>query len=61
MQIEQSGSPLEVYSVDGIDYYIFDNYNTLEAVWIIDSYECYISGPIAIEEIKQIIDSIGKG
>ena len=59
MQIEQSDSPLEIYSSNGVDYYIFDNYEILEAVWIKENYECYISGPLSVSEIKEIIDSIG--
>lgn len=61
MQIEQSDSLIEVYSADGIDYYIFDNYDQLKAVWINEHYECYISGPITISELKEMIDSIVEG
>lgn len=61
MQIEKSGSLLEVYTAKNTDYYIFNNYDILEAVWICDHYECCISGPLSIEEIKEIIDSIEKG
>ena len=61
VQIEQSDSLIEIYPSNGVDYYIFDNYDQLKAVWITDSYECYISGPISIEEIKEMIDSIKKG
>ena len=60
-QIEQSDNLIEIYTHAGIDYYIFNNYNQLRAVWINDSFECYISGPLTVSEIKQIIDSIGKG
>ena len=61
MQIEQSNTLIEVYSSDGIDYYIFDNYDVLKAVWINQNFECYISGPLSVSEIKKIIDSIQKG
>lgn len=61
MQIEQSESLLEIYTVNGIDYYIFDNYDQLKAVWINDNFECYISAPLSSLEIKQMIDSIEKG
>ena len=60
-QIEQSDSLLEVYTHNDIDYYIFNNYDQLKAVWINENYECTISGPISISEIKEIIYSIGKG
>lgn len=61
VQIEQSDSLIEVYSVADIDYYIFDNNGQLQAVWINGKYECYISGPLTLSEIKEMIDSIEKG
>ena len=61
IQIEKSDSLLEVYTSNNVDYYLFNNHDILEAVWVNDIYECYISGPLSIEEIKEIIDSIGKG
>lgn len=60
-QVEQSDTLLEIYSVSGIDYYIFDNNSQLQAVWINENYECFISGPLTLSEIKEIIDSIEKG
>ena len=60
-QIEQSDTLIEVYSVADIDYYIFENEGQLQAVWINGNFECYISGPLTLSEIKQMIDSIEKG
>ena len=60
-QIEQSDDLIEIYPHAGIDYYIFSNYDQLRAVWINENFECYISGPLTVSEIKLIIDSIGKG
>ena len=60
-QIEQSDDLIEIYTHAGVDYYIFSNYDQLRAVWINESFECYISGPLTVSEIKQIIDSIEKG
>ena len=60
-QIEQSGTLIEEYVVDGIEYYIFSNHDQLRAVWINENYECYIMGPISVSEMKEMIDSIGKG
>ena len=61
MQIEKSDSLLEIYESAEIDYYIFENDGTLQAVWIHDKYECMISGPLTLSEIKEVIDSIWKG
>ena len=60
-QIEQSDSLIEIYKASGIDYHIFDNEGQLQTVWINKNFECYISGPITLSEMKSIIDSIEKG
>ena len=60
-QVEKSDSLLEIYTSEGVDYYILSNNDRLHAVWIVESYECSIAGPVSISEIKQMIDSIGKG
>ncbi len=52
---------LEIYEVANVKYYIFSNVNQIRAVWIIDSYQCNLSGDLSVEEIKLMIDSIGKG
>lgn len=59
--VEQSEGLVEEYEVSGITYYLFSNYDNVKAVWIVDSYECYISGNVTIEELKMMIDSIEKG
>ena len=60
-QIEQSGSVLEVYESGGIKYYFVENEDQLRVAWVVDSFECYISGPLSIEELKKMVDSIEKG
>lgn len=60
-QIEKSDALLEIYSFSGINYYIFENNGQLQAVWINQNFECYISGPLTLSEIKEMIDSIEKG
>lgn len=51
----------EVYTIFGTDYYIFDNNEQLQIVWVTDPYECMISGDISIEVAKEMINSIEKG
>ena len=60
-KVEVNEELVEVYKVAGSEYYIFFNNRQLRAVWIKDSYECYISGELTLEEIKTMINSIGKG
>ncbi len=60
-KIEVNEDLLEIYNAGGIEYYIFSNFDKLRAVWTNGSYECNISGNITVEEMKQMINSIGKG
>ena len=60
-QIEQSSTLSKVYTSNGIDYYIFENNGQLQAVWINDSFECFITGPLTLSEMEKIIDSIKEG
>ena len=57
-QVENTDDLLEVYVVDGVEYYIFSNTETLQAAWSIGEFECGISGTITLEEMKKMIDSI---
>lgn len=59
--VEINDNLQEVYKADGVEYYIFFNDKQLRALWQVDSYECYISGELTMEEIKTMIDSNGKG
>lgn len=61
LQIEQSDSVVEVYSHAGIDYYIIRDNDQYRAAWIRDSFSCYISGPISVDELKLMINSIEEG
>ena len=57
-QIEKNDDLLEVYTVDGVEYYIFSNTETMQAAWSIGEFECMIVGKITVKEIKAMIDSI---
>lgn len=59
--VEQSDDHVEIYEVNGIEYYLLANNERIRAVWINSSFECYILGDLTIEELKQMIDSIEKG
>ena len=58
--IEKSDDLVEVYTVVGVDYYIFRNMDSLKAMCVQDSYECCITGNVSMDEMKLMIDSIGK-
>ena len=57
-QVEKNDDFLELYIVDGVEYYIFSNTETLQAAWSIGEFECIIGGKITLEEMKMMIDSI---
>lgn len=59
-QIEKSDEFLEMYVVDGVEYYIFSNNANLQAAWSIGEFVCGITGRITLEEMKAMIDSISK-
>ena len=61
LYVEQSDGLIEEYEVGGITYYLFENNEQVQAVWIVDSYECYIAGALSIDELKMMISSIKKG
>ena len=61
LYVEQSEGLIEEYKVNGITYYLLENNKEIRAVWIVDSFECSIAGPVKIEEMKTMIDSITKG
>lgn len=60
-QIEQSGDIIDVFEISGVKYYIVANEDKLRVAWVVESFECYISGPISAEELKQMVNSIEKG
>ena len=60
-KIEVNENLTEVYKSSDVDYYIITNNEKIQAIWLKDSYECYIAGDLTIEELKLMIDSIGKG
>lgn len=61
VQVEQSGALIETISIGDCSYYIFDNEGQLQAAWINERFECYISGALTLSEIKTMIESIEKG
>jgi len=56
--VEKSDGLFEIYTADGIDYYIFSNCSNLQAKWSVGNFEGTIAGQIALEDMKKMIDSI---
>ena len=58
--IEKNDEPVEVYTVNGIDYYTMFNSKTSIIAWVTDGCECIISCRYNREEMKAFIDTIHK-
>ena len=50
--IEKSDDLVEIYSVDGIAYYIFQNHDTIHVSWVVDNFECLIVCKLPIDTVK---------
>ena len=57
-QIEKNDHLLEIYTANGVEYYIFSNTDTLQAAWVIGEFECQMIGKISLDEMKMMINSI---
>ena len=56
--IEKDARPVEIYSVNGVDWYIMHNLSRVNAVAMIGSREVGFWGDVSVDEMKQIIDSV---
>jgi len=59
--VEQEDGLAAEYEYGGITYYLFENSGQVQAVWLVDSYECCVSGDITMDTLKMMIHSIKKG
>lgn len=57
--LEKDAKELQHYTVDGMEYVIYNNLTRLSACWQRDSYLVTISGEIIKDELIQMINSIG--
>ena len=55
---QKSGEPLQEYCSGGAVHYIFAREGTITSLRYTDNYVTIVSGSIALEEIKSIIDSL---
>lgn len=57
-EIEKSDGYILAYDANGITYYIFENNKLLQAVWVVEEFECFIAGELTLDEMKAMINSI---
>lgn len=55
---EKDETLVEVYSINGIEHYIYENNGRISANWYIDVFECSIRGDISVDDTKMMINSI---
>lgn len=55
---EKDGNDVIKHNIDGIDHYIMTNLERVKVVWMIDNYECSITGNFSVEEAEKMIESI---
>lgn len=58
---EKDDNIVEVYEKNNLRYYIFQNIDRMQAVWISSKVIYNVSGDVSAEEMKRIIDSMDGG
>ena len=56
-QMEKTDMTIETFVVDGLTIYLFENLNSNCAAWVTEHYECFISGPVEKQVLKQMVFS----
>ena len=59
--IEKDDRPVITYTAGNVDWYIMHNLDTINATTIVDDYLILISGPVTVDEMKKVIDSVYEG
>lgn len=58
---EKDGTLMEVYKVNDIDHYIYENNGRVSITWYTDVFECSFRGDVSIEEAEILVNSIYEG
>lgn len=51
---------IEVHVHQNVEFFLFNNKGQICALWAKDTYECLITADLSVDELKLMIDSIGK-
>ena len=60
-KIEANENIIDTVTTEKAEYFIVSNNEKNKAIWMIESFECSISGDLTVDEIKQMINSIPEG
>lgn len=54
-QLQKTDTPIESFTAGGLTVYLLENINSNSAAWVTEHYECYISGTVERQVLKQIV------
>lgn len=54
-QLEKTDTTVESFDAAGLTIYLIKNINSNSAAWVTEHYECYISGAVEKQTLKQIV------
>lgn len=54
-QLQKMDVPVETFVVNGVTVYLLENVNSNSAAWVTEHYECYVSGTVERQVLKQIV------
>lgn len=57
-RIEKDDRPVIAYTSGNLEWYIMHNLDTINATTIVNDYLILLSGPVTVDEMKQVIDSV---
>lgn len=57
-RIEKDDRPVITYLAGGVDWYIMHNLDNVNATTIVNDYLILLSGPVTVDEMKQVINSV---
>lgn len=57
-KFEKDYKDVEIYTLNDVDHYIFENNGRLTAAWSTHSFEVSILSDLSVEEVKKMIDSV---
>lgn len=58
---EKDGTLVEIYPVNEIEHYIYENNGRISITWYTDVFECFVQADISTEEAIELVDSIYEG
>lgn len=56
-QLQKTDTPIESFTAGGLTVYLLENINSNSAAGVTEHYECYISGTVVRQVLKQIVPS----